>query len=235
MASFTITPAPASQNLGAERGISSVMMTATNLGELGPAMKALPNDRWREFVYHFTRATPRKGALVAAYRAAGFGQGSTPASQAKAAWLMSRDERTIAAIAEESKKILRVAYPEGANALLNLIRDPTHKDHGRALGMLMDRVYPIETRHTMEVVHKTVDPDVEAIEELRALRQLGTSREKLIELFGVAGLPRVEALEAADAAQRAGRAKVIDDVKYEDVTDEQPAPAGTQSTEDFEF
>ena len=148
---------------------------------------------------------------------------------------MSRDERTIAAIAEESKKILRVAYPEGANALINLIRDPTHKDHARALGMLMDRVFPVETRHNIEVVHKTVDPDVEAIEELRALRQLGTSREKLIELFGVAGLPRVEALEAADAAQRAGRAKVIDDVKYEDVTDEQPAPAGTQSTEDSEF
>jgi hypothetical protein len=204
-------------------------------GALGPAMQALPNDKWREFVYHYTRAKPRKGALVAAYRAAGFGQGSTAGSQAKAAWLMSRDERTIAAIAEESKKILRVAYPEGANALINLIRDPTHKDHARALGMLMDRVFPVETRHNIEVVHKTVDPDVEAIEELRALRQLGTSREKLIELFGVAGLPRVEALEAADAAQRAGRAKVIDDVKYEDVTDEQPAPAGTQSTEDFEF
>src|SRR6516162_43956 len=234
MASFTITPAPASQNLGAERGISSVMMTATNLGELGPAMKALPNDRWREFVYHYTRATPRKGALVAAYRAAGFGQGSTPASQAKAAWLMSRDERTIAAIAEESKKILRVAYPEGANALLNLIRDPTHKDHGRALGMLMDRVFPVETRHNIGVVNKTVDPDVEAIEELRAMRQLGTSRAKLIELFGVAGLPRVEALEAADAAQRAGRAKVIDDVKYEDVTDEQP-PSDPQPADDFEF
>jgi hypothetical protein len=219
-------------------------MTATNLGELGPAMKALPNDRWREFVYHYTRAMPRKGALVAAYRAAGFGQGSTPASQAKAAWLMSRDERTIAAIAEESKKILRVAYPEGANALINLIRDPTHKDHGRALGMLMDRVFPVETRHNIEVVHKTVDPDLEAIEELRALRQLGTSREKLIELFGASGLPRIEALESADAAQRAEKAKVIDDIKYEDISAEAPdeegidnvdTPGSPQPVEDFEF
>jgi hypothetical protein len=181
-------------------------------------MKALPKDQWREFVYHYVRQPPQKGALVEAYRHAGFGKGGTPANQAKGAWRLSRDERVIAAITEESKKILRVAYPEGANALVNLIRNPTHKEHGRAIAMLMDRVFPSETRHNIEVVHKTIDPDSEAIEELRALRQLGTSHEKLIELFGASGLPRIEALEAADAARRAESAKVVNDVKYEDVT-----------------
>jgi len=49
---------------------------------------------------------------------------------------------------------------------------------------LLSRSDPVETRHKMEVIHKTVDPDQEALEELRALRQLGTPREKLLGLFG---------------------------------------------------
>jgi hypothetical protein len=149
---------------------------------------------------------------------------------------MAHDEKVIAAIAEESKKILHVAYPEGANALVNLIRDPEHREHGRAIALLMDRVFPAETRHNIEVVHKTIDPDIEAIEELRALRQLGTSRAKLIELFGVSGLPRIEALEAADAARRVDKAKVVNDVEYEDVTAaDEPQAEDAQPDEDFEF
>jgi len=45
-------------------------------------------------------------------------------------------------------------------------------------------------------------PDQEALEELRALRQLGTPREKLLTLFGHNGLDRIEALEAADTSRR---------------------------------
>ena len=85
-------------------------------------MKAL-SEQHREFVYHYVTAPPKKGSLVEAYRQAGYGAGSTPTIQAKAAWRLSRDERVIAAISEESKKILRVAFPEAANALVNLVRD----------------------------------------------------------------------------------------------------------------
>jgi hypothetical protein len=172
-------------------------------GELGPAMKALANDQQRDFVYLLVHAAPRKGRLVEAYRQAGYGQGSTPSTQAKGAWQLSHDERVIAATAEETKKILRVAFPEAANAAINLIRDPAHRDHGRAISWVLERSFPVETKHNIEVIHKTVDPDVEAIEELRALRKLGTSRDKLIELFGGNGLDRIEALEAADANRRA--------------------------------
>jgi hypothetical protein len=89
-------------------------------------------------------------------------------------------------------------------------RLPEHKDHARFVAMALDRADPIETKHSMEVVHKVVDPDTEALEELRALRQLGTPREKMIEIYGGNGLARLEALEAADTAQRAQNAKVID-------------------------
>ena len=71
---------------------------------------------------------------------------------------------------------------------------------------------PIESRSFVEVTHKTVDPDMEALEELRALRQLGTSREKLFELFGQNGLDRLERLERLDTLRRSNEAKVIDNV-----------------------
>jgi hypothetical protein len=181
-------------------------------GQLGPAMRALPNDRWRAFVYHYVTGKPGHGSLARAARLAGFGAKSTPTNVAKLAHNISRDERTVAAIAEEARKIVRVGAPEAATALLNLIRDPEHRDHGRAIAMVLDRADPVEThsRHNIEVVHKVVDPDVEALEELRALRQLGTSREKLLELFGGNGLSRIEKLEAADLARRSEAAKVIE-------------------------
>jgi hypothetical protein len=92
----------------------------------------------------------------------------------------------------------------------NGIRDPESKDHARFVAMALDRSDPVTTRQEIEVTHRNVDPDVEAIEELRAARQLGAPREKLLEVFGHNGLERIEALEAADAARRAREAKVID-------------------------
>jgi hypothetical protein len=136
----------------------------------------------------------------------------------KAAYKLSRDERVLAAISEEAKKIVRVHHPEASQALLALIRNPDHKDHVRALGMVLDRVDPVNTHHSMTVVHKTVDPDQEALEELRAARHIGASREKLIELFGFNGLERLEALEAVEKAQRAASAKLIEG-KAEEVSD----------------
>jgi hypothetical protein len=173
-------------------------------------MQALPNDMQRAFVFNLCREKPRRGALVAAARKAGYCANSTPAIAAKFAWKLSRDPRVLAAITEESRKILFCAFPEGANALLSLVRQPDHKDHLRALSLLLERTFPPESRHTVEVTHKVIDPDQEALEELHALRHLGTGREKLIELFGSTGLDRLEMLEAADQARRAAQAKVID-------------------------
>jgi hypothetical protein len=48
----------------------------------------------------------------------------------------------------------------------------------------VDRLVPITTTQKIDVTHRVIDPDQEALEELRAVRELGTSREKLIELFG---------------------------------------------------
>lgn len=180
-------------------------------GQLGPAMKALPNDHWRAFVDFYLLEKPGYGAQTNAARRAGFGlQKTTPLNMARIASRLMRDDRIVAAICEEARKMVRGGAPEAAQALLNLIRNPDHKDHARAVAMLLDRVDPVTTHQQIEVTHRNVDPDREAIEELRALRQLGTTREKLLELYGGNGLSRLERLEAADAAQRANNAKIIE-------------------------
>jgi hypothetical protein len=186
-------------------------------GELGAAMRALPNDRWRAFAEFYVLDTITNshknnyGPQARAARKAGFGGPNTkPRALALMGWRLMRDDRMMAAVAEESRKLLRSGHPEAVKAVLNGIRNPEHKDHARFVAMSLDRADPIESRQFVEVVHKTVDPDGEALEELRALRLLDTPRAKLLELFGSNGLDRLERLEAADNLRRANEAKVVD-------------------------
>ena len=183
--------------------------------EYGPAMKALPNARWRAFVEFYLLGKPSRAGMfsnqAAAARRAGFGKPkSTPRVMAHLGWKLMQDQRIVEAIAEESRKLLRSGHPEAVTALKNMIRDPKHLGHVRAVGMLLDRCDPIESRQQIEVTHKIIDPDQEALEELKALRRLGTPQEKMLEVFGVNGLDRLLALEAADQVQRAAAAKVIE-------------------------
>ena len=190
-------------------------------GELGPAMKNLPNDRWRAFVDFYLLEKPGRGAQTNAARRAGFGKPRTTAlSMAQIALRLMRDDRIVAAISEEARKMLRAGAPEAVKAIQNLVRDPTHKDHARALGMVLDRVDPITTHQIIDVSHRHIDAQQEAIEELRALRQLGVTREVMVQQFGGNGLHRLEQLEAADTAQRARDAKVIDGEAVEIVNEE---------------
>jgi len=77
--------------------------------------------------------------------------------------------------------------------------------------MLLDRADPLQTSHSISVTHKVVSADEEAIEELRAARALGATRERLLDLFGENELPRLERLEAAKAVQaKLVTGKVID-------------------------
>jgi hypothetical protein len=174
-------------------------------------MRALSNSRRRAFVEHYLLQEPGYGAAAAAARLAGYGKpNSTALSMTQLAYRLLREPTIVAAIAAESKKLLRSGAPEAVRALMAMVRDPSHKDHGRAVGLILARVDPEVSRHDVNVMHRVVDTDEESLEELAALRELGTSREKLLELFGGNGLARLEKLEAAAAAQRADKAKVIE-------------------------
>jgi hypothetical protein len=197
--------------------MSTMPARKEDYGQLGPAMKALPNDRWRAFVEFYLLDTCRNshkdnyGAQASAARKAGFGGPKTPPKTlAQIGWKMMRDDRMIAAVAEESRKLLRAGAPEAVKAVHNGVRNPDHKDHARFVAMVLDRADPVESRQLIEVTHKVLDPDQEALEELRALRVLGTSHDKLIELFGSNGLDRLERLEASDKLRRANEARVIE-------------------------
>jgi phage terminase small subunit len=179
-------------------------------GELGRHMRALSNDRQRAFVRFFVTEKPGLGAATRAARRAGY-CAKNPHMARKAAYVLSHDPKILKAIEEEAIAVIRLGAPEAARALMNLVRNDRHKDHARGVGMLLDRVYPVMTVGSVEVTHKVVSPDEEALEELRALRQLGTSRMKLLELFGPNGLDRLERMEA----RRAENAKVIDSAANE--------------------
>ena len=116
----------------------------------------------------------------------------------------------LAAIEELAKQVFRGQYPEIQNILFGIARDDGHREQARVALALYDRYSPPTSRQNIEVIHRHIDPDQEGLEELRALRELGTPREKLIELFGGNGLARLERLEVADNARRAAEAKVID-------------------------
>jgi phage terminase small subunit len=179
-------------------------LVADDWGGLSDEMRALPTDRWRGFVEHYLLQEPGYGAATAAARAAGFGKADSSAlTMAQIASRLLRDPRVVAAVAAESKKLLRAGAPEATKALIALVRDPEHKDHARAIGMVLARTDPETVNQNININHRVIDPDTEALEELNALRQLGTGREKLIELFGGNGLARLEKLEAADHTRRA--------------------------------
>jgi phage terminase small subunit len=172
--------------------------------EWGPAMAALPSDRHRAFVYALYEVRRGYGANVKAAKMAGFG---TPTSTAKTwsviASRLAHDPRVLAAIHEEDQRRIRTSAPRAIRALQRLIEDPTHKGHERAIGMILDRVHPAETRHVVDVHH--IDHAAEAVAELRMLKSLGVSRTKLEEVFGFSGLSRYERLLERDDAEKASK------------------------------
>jgi hypothetical protein len=182
-----------------------------NWTELGPAMRVL-TERQRAFVHAYLTEKPGYGALTRAYRRAGYrNPGGVARTLSKTAHSLSRHPKIVAAINEEAKKIIRgVGHAEAVAAIMNMIRDPSHRDHARAVDMILARADPAISKQSIDVVHRTIDPDQEALEELRAARKLGATRDKLLELYGPNGLDRVEALEARDNARRADAAKVIE-------------------------
>jgi hypothetical protein len=187
-------------------------------GELGPAMRALPNERWRQFVYNYVAGHPTRGAAQA-YRNAGFGMDSTPLNQARAAWMLLHDDRVLAAVAELSRKYYRSAIPEAVQAVRDIIADPDHRDRARVSMALIDRVDPLVGRSELQITTRHISRDEEDLEELKALRTLGATRERLTELFGENYLPRLERLEAKKAAE----AKVVGATTIDEIADDDDA------------
>ena len=125
----------------------------------GPAMAALPTARHRAFVRALYQIKPGHGAGVKAAKLSGWGQPlSSSASMATIGSRLMHDERILAAIHEEDQKRIRASAPRAISALSALVENPKHKDHARGIAMVLDRVHPAETQHTVKVEH-SASPD----------------------------------------------------------------------------
>jgi hypothetical protein len=114
----------------------------------GEKMKLLPTDRWRRFTLAIFDA-PRKGGLLWAIKTAGF-VGPDNSLQVLAS-RMVRDERVVEAIEEVARQKFRLLPVFAIPALERLIKDPEHRDHGRAVSMLLERFMPVQTGVTVTV------------------------------------------------------------------------------------
>lgn len=134
--------------------------------EWGEAMKALPTDRHRAFVLALYQVKPGHGANVKAARLANFGlPDSTPETMATIASRLAHDERILAAVREMDQKVIRGYSPFAIQAVGNAIADPSSRDHIRAVGMILDRVHPVETTHNVKVQHDAT-PSLQATAEV---------------------------------------------------------------------
>jgi phage terminase small subunit len=170
-------------------------------GSYGPAMAAL-NEKQRLFVRGlFELPGGKHGAATRACRAAGYGSPTSSAqSFASIASRLCANPMVQEAIQEMSRQYVTTMGPLAVRALKNLLGDKAAKEHGRALGIVMDRIAPQQSTHTVNVNHHAVDHSAEAVAQLRMLRSLDVAREKLEEVFGFSGLSRYEKMLAeADA------------------------------------
>src|ERR1019366_7877858 len=87
-------------------------------------------------------------------------------------WRLMQDEQIQAAIIEASRKVLRGMAPGAGRAVHNLINDPAHKDHARALDMVLSRSDPIST--AMNMADDAPDPQ----RLLKLARQTLSSAER---------------------------------------------------------
>lgn len=167
---------------------------------LPEALRNLPQDRWRRFVWNYV-FNGAQGAAAA--RAAGYPD-SSEAAKVRACELLQRDE-IVEAIDALTAKYLFTLAPRAVLRLSELLDNPKHPKHDKAISMVLGATGHGE-KSTVE--HKfsgsvTVNHTDAALEDLRRFKALNFTREQLLGIFGFSGLDRYEKMLAI-ADQRAG-------------------------------
>jgi hypothetical protein len=148
----------------------------------GPAMLALPNDRWRAACIAFimgghTKTPGRNNGYTAACRAAGYTEGQGLRVQA---YQMFHDARMQAAIQEEAKKRMQGALPYAMDAMDEILANPQHKGHEAIVKTVLDRAglhAAQEVRHT----HELSGLDAASLARARQIAdKIGVPLEKLV-------------------------------------------------------
>lgn len=158
------------------------------LADLPDAVRDLRDDRWRRFVWGYV-FNGANGAAAA--RAAGFSDAADGA-KVRAHALLQRDDIQ-GAIEALSRRYLFSLAPKAILKLDQLLDDPRHPKHDKAIGMVLERTAPAKSQVDVNVTGSVqVNHTDAALEDLRRLVALNVPREKLVEVFGHSGLERYE-------------------------------------------
>jgi phage terminase small subunit len=154
------------------------LMHAEDAAKLGPAMRALPNERMREFV----RALVQTGCSPArAAEAAGYGVQKSDGHARR----LAHDPRVQAALHEEGIKAIRAHSVAGIRILAEIAADTNEaaRDRIAAIRELMSRGgFAQTTEHNVTVTHRS-EQEIDA--ELLALAtEMGFSDEQKARLLG---------------------------------------------------
>jgi hypothetical protein len=167
----------------------------------GPKMQALRTDRERAFAFAYATGICETAADAA--KLAGYGR-----PYRKSAYQVIHKPRVTEAIEEVSRERFRNLVPMVISAAERVLRDPSHKDHGRLISSLLGRMgYSEKTSLDVNVSGAVVVNHVDAaVDDLRRLKALNVPHEKLLEVFGFSGLERYEQL----LLERDSKTKVIE-------------------------
>lgn len=156
----------------AKKKPQSELATDTADLKLGPKMLAI-TEKQRAFVVALFTVRQGHGAAVRAARASGWGNaGSSPQSMATIASRLMHDDRIIEATREYGEQFLKGAAPAALRALHKLIATPSHKGHERAVAAVVDRLYPLETVHNVNVAHDVTPNFKESAQILARIEEL---------------------------------------------------------------
>jgi phage terminase small subunit len=144
---------------------------------VGPAFSAL-TEKQKRFVLGLFDAPRTHGSLTFAAKQAGY-QASSQASLHSIAHQLGSDPRIEAAIAEVSRQYLVTLGPRAVAAMRRVLDDDKHREFGRVVGLVMDRVSPTSSTHTVKVEHE-VGPSMRAVANVTA---------RILELAERAGVP----------------------------------------------
>jgi phage terminase small subunit len=167
---------------------------------LGPKMLAC-NERQR--VFAFAYAVGIASSAAGAARLAGYSDPESSKSGLPSNSLNSRAHqllhtpKIVEAIEEICRTEFRNLIPLVISSAKQLLMNPEHRDHAKTVMGLLSRLGYGEKSQVDVNVAVEVDHNAEALEQLRILKGLGVSRDKLLETFGHSGLGIYEAKLAA--------------------------------------
>ena len=140
----------------------------------GPAMAALPSDRWRRFVVAiYDEEAPRKGKGLWpwAMERAGFKSKDSTVAGIGAQRLL-HDPRLKKACAEYSRTVPRSLSPVTIKAVRELLENPKSKHHAKAIDAVLNRSDPLPHPSTTINIDNTVRVEMSGDQMYARIREL---------------------------------------------------------------